>query len=74
MKINEKQGESQQNLMEFRQKISEEFTCMGDALMNLVDALSSNEGVNSLPELSENEQFEWGHDSPYKGIAGLAKR
>ena len=72
MNINENQ--SQQELLEFREKIYEGFPCTGDALMNLVDALSSNEGVNSPPELSENEQFERGHDSIYKGIAGCAKK
>ena len=58
-------------LCQFREHIYTSFSQRQDSLMDLLDALSANQGVDSVVELSLNPLFRRGHSALYAAIDGL---
>ena len=61
--------ENASQLTQFRQQVYQNFTKRADALMNLVDALSSNTRARSVVELSLEACFEREYPSLFQAIA-----
>jgi len=57
-----------QPLTQFRQELYNSFTHRPDAIMNLLDALSSNTDAFSVAQLSLNPRFSYQYPSVYDGI------
>ncbi len=55
-------------LLQFRRELKNSFTHRPDAIMNLLDALSSNTDAISVAELSLNPCFHYQYPSLYDGI------
>lgn len=55
-------------LIQFRQQLYDSFPSRADAIMNLIDALSSNINAQSVAELSLNPIFPYTYNSIYDGI------
>ena len=55
-------------LAQFRQELHDSFNHRSDAIMNLLDALSSNTDANSVAQLSLNPRFSYQYPSVYDGI------
>ena len=62
---------SEPQLRRFRDLLYQHLNNRADALMDLLDALSSNTDASSVVELSLNPLFRRGHDSVYAAIAAL---
>ncbi|MGA7937804.1 MAG: hypothetical protein WCA35_29920 [Kovacikia sp.] len=58
-------------LCQFREHIYTSFRQRQDSLMDLLDALCANEGVDSVVELSLNPLFRRGYSALYAAIEGL---
>jgi len=56
-------------LKQFRQQVYQNFNKRADTLMDLVDALSSQEHARSVVELSLEEHFRRGHSALFKAIS-----
>ena len=56
-------------LAQFRQAVYQHFDLRADTLMDLVDALSSAQGVRSVVELSLQPCFRRGYSALFKGVA-----
>ena len=61
--------ENASQLTQFRKQVYQNFNKRADALMNLVDALSSNSRARSVVELSLEACFQREHTSVFKAIA-----
>ena len=59
-------------LAQFRQAVYQHFDLRADTLMDLVDALSSAQGVRSVVELSLQPCFRRGYSALFKGVAAYA--
>ena len=60
-------------LLQFREQVYNSFSYRGDSLMDLLDALCSNQGANSVAELSLNPLFRRGYSALYAAIGALGK-
>ena len=63
--------ENASQLTQFRKQVYQNFNKRADALMNLVDALSSNSRARSVVELSLEACFQREHTSVFKAIANF---
>ena len=61
--------ETQNPLSQFREQVYQNFNKCADSLMDLVDALSSNQHAQSVAELSLEDCFRRDYSALYKGIA-----
>ena len=52
----------------FRNSLSSLFPKRTEAVMNLIDSLSSNFSAHTAVQLSENDLFNYNYNSLYKGI------
>jgi hypothetical protein len=59
-------------LAQFRQAVYQHFDLRADTLMDLVDALSSAQGVRTVVELSLQPCFRRGYSALFKGVAAYA--
>jgi hypothetical protein len=58
-------------IQSFRQALYQTFDARAGAMMDLVDALSTNTSARSVVELSLSPYFRFGHDSVYEAIDGF---
>ena len=61
-------------LMQFRQQVYQNFNKRADALMDLLDALSSQSRAQSVVELSLENCFRREHTSVFKAIASYCPK
>jgi hypothetical protein len=59
------------SFVQFREQVYGSFTKRQDSLMDLLDALSGNEGADSVVELSLNPLFRRGYNAVYAAIEAL---
>ena len=73
MPQNHKESNSQAvaQLLQFRRELKNSFTHRPDAIMNLLDAISSNTDARSVVELSLNPCFGYQYPSVYDGIGNF---
>ena len=60
-------------LLQFREQVYKSFSHRGDSLMDLLDAVCSNQGANSVAELSLNSLFRRGYSALYAAISALGE-
>lgn len=63
-----------QDFQEWREQLTLALPRRQEALLDLIDALSSNQQANSVAELSLNPLFPRDYNSLYKGIAEFLPR
>jgi hypothetical protein len=69
--ISEKTNQAIQDFKEWREQLTEALWSRREALIELIDALSSNQQATSVAELSLNSLFQRDYNSLYKAIASL---
>jgi hypothetical protein len=73
MKIKNNNEQEVEQFIQGRQRLYQSLGLRKDALMNLLDAISSNRDANTVVELSLNPLFKHQHHSIYRAIANFGK-